>query len=600
MKKQTRILTGTALALVMAAGSGIAAPQRPGSPSVVDARITLGQIILAQADEELSEEELRRRQQQEGESAPAEQQSAPESEVDEPAPSVEEPAAPAEQPAPPPAEEPAPAPEQPASPPVEEPATPEAPPAPQEAPAEPTPAQPPVPQEAPATPPAETAPAAEEPAPTPEQPPVPETPPAQETPQAAPTPEAQPAAPAPAEQPAAETPAQPAAPTPSEAAPAAPAPAEPAPVAPAPAPEKEAPLFDSQKEGETGQPAPAAEAAPAAPAQPAAPLPATDAEAQQLEAPVEVQPLRAEEGRRIERRSERRERREGADVLGEIGDRIILQFGGQTIVQSDDRDRIGRDASEVYYEELPRGRTRETVTRPNGVQVVTIRDRYGDVVRRSRITPDGHEYVLVYAEDRERERDRGERRQWRDPARDLPPLRIDIPRDEYILDARRAQEPEDYYEFFEQPPVEPIRRLYSIDEVKYSARVRDSVRRVDMDTITFEFGAATISESEIGRLESVADAMARLLERNPAETFLIEGHTDAVGSDQANLALSDRRAESVAAALTNVFGIPPENLVTQGYGERYLKVNSQAPERENRRVAMRRITPLVAPIAQAR
>lgn len=590
MKKQTRILTGTALALVMAAGSGIAAPQRPGSPSVVDARITHGQIILAQADEELSEEELRRRQQQEGESAPAEQQSAPEPEADEPAPPVEEPAAPEEQPAPPPAEEPAPAPEQPAPPPVEEPATPEAPPAPQEAPAESTPAQPPVPQEAPATPPAETAPAAEEPAPTPEQPPVPETPPAQETPEAAP---------APAEQPATETPAEPAAPTPPAAAPAEPAPATPAPAEPAaPASENEAPLFDSQKEGETGQPAPAAEPAPAAPAQPAAPPPATDAEAQQLEAPVEVQPLRAEEGRRIERRSERRERREGADVLGEIGDRIILQFGGQTIVQSDDRDRIGRDASEVYYEELPRGRTRETVTRPNGVQVVTIRDRYGDVVRRSRITPDGHEYVLVYAEDRER--DRGERRQWRDPARDLPPLRIDIPRDEYILDARRAQEPEDYYEFFEQPPVEPIRRLYSIDEVKYSARVRDSVRRVDMDTITFEFGAATISESEIGRLESVADAMARLLERNPAETFLIEGHTDAVGSDQANLALSDRRAESVAAALTNVFGIPPENLITQGYGERYLKVNSQAPERENRRVAMRRITPLVAPVAQAR
>lgn len=597
MKKQTRILTGTALALVMAAGSGIASPQRPGSPSVVDARITHGEIILAQADEELSEEELRRRQQQENDGAPAEEQSAPESEVEEPAPPAEEPpappaeepAAPAEQPAPPPVEEPAPAPEQPAPPPVEEPATPEAPPTPQEAPAEPTPEQPPVPQEAPAAPPAETAPAAEDPAPTPEQPPMPETPPAQETPEAAP---------APAEQPAAETPTEPAAPTPPEAAPAEPAPAAPAPAEPAaPASENEAPLFDSQKEGETGQPAPATEPAPTAPAQPAAPPPATDAEAQQLEAPVEVQPLRAEEGRRIERRTERRERREGANVLGEIGDRIILQFGGQTIVQSDDRDRIGRDASEVYYEELPRGRTRETVTRANGVQVVTIRDRYGDIVRRSRITPDGREYVLVYAEDRER--DRGERRQWRDPARDLPPLRIDIPRDEYILDARRAKEPEDYYEFFEQPPVEPIRRLYSIDEVKYSARVRDSVRRVDMDTITFEFGAATISESEIGRLESVADAMARLLERNPAETFLIEGHTDAVGSDQANLALSDRRAESVAAALTNVFGIPPENLVTQGYGERYLKVNSQAPERENRRVAMRRITPLVAPVAQA-
>ena len=91
--------------------------------------------------------------------------------------------------------------------------------------------------------------------------------------------------------------------------------------------------------------------------------------------------------------------------------------------------------------------------------------------------------------------------------------------------------------------------------------------------------------------------MERLLEENPAETFLIEGHTDAVGSDEANLALSDQRAESVAIALTNVFAIPPENLVTQGYGETYLKVDTEEPARENRRVAIRRITPLVSPVA---
>ena len=51
--------------------------------------------------------------------------------------------------------------------------------------------------------------------------------------------------------------------------------------------------------------------------------------------------------------------------------------------------------------------------------------------------------------------------------------------------------------------------------------------------------------------------MERLLSENPAETFLIEGHTDAVGSDDANLVLSDKRAESVANALTNVFAIAP-------------------------------------------
>ncbi len=55
----------------------------------------------------------------------------------------------------------------------------------------------------------------------------------------------------------------------------------------------------------------------------------------------------------------------------------------------------------------------------------------------------------------------------------------------------------------------------------------------------------------------------------------------------------------MAEALTNVFDIPPENLTTQGYGERYLKVNTQGPERENRRVAIRRITPLVAPAVSA-
>ena len=159
--------------------------------------------------------------------------------------------------------------------------------------------------------------------------------------------------------------------------------------------------------------------------------------------------------------------------------------------------------------------------------------------------------------------------------------------------------PEAYYEFLERPPVERVERLYSVDEVKRSARIRDKTPRVELDTVTFEFGSASIAESEIPRLQGVADAMERLLKKNPAETFLIEGHTDAVGSDVANLALSDRRAEAVADALTNVFGIPPENLATQGYGERYLKIKTEEPERLNRRVAIRRITPLVAPVASA-
>ena len=182
---------------------------------------------------------------------------------------------------------------------------------------------------------------------------------------------------------------------------------------------------------------------------------------------------------------------------------------------------------------------------------------------------------------------------------DLPPMWLTIPPEEYILDADRVDDPDAYYAFLEQPPVETVERLYSIDEVKRSARIRDKVRRIDLDTVNFAFGSAEIDEGEIPKLEGVAQAMQRLLKENPAETFLIEGHTDAVGSDDANLVLSDKRAESVANALTNVFAIAPENLAPQGYGEQFLKVNTQERERENRRVAIRRVTPLVAPVASA-
>jgi outer membrane protein OmpA-like peptidoglycan-associated protein len=388
------------------------------------------------------------------------------------------------------------------------------------------------------------------------------------------------------------------------------APAE-APVrAKAPNDGKKAPALDSQKE----LPAPPAEAgqAPEAPARkakaaepeapppppvPAGPPPQTDEAAQEAVKPAKVQPVTAEEGRRRESQPAdqelvRSERPAGLEVLREIGDRVIVEINNQVIVESNDRPRMSRGAREVYYEDLPHGRTRETIVRADGTRVVTVRNAYGDIIRRSRIMPDEHEYVLVYVEEDDYDR----LSDWRDPGLYLPPLQLDIPEDEYILDAAAVEEPEVYYEFLEQPPVERVERYYSVDEVKRSARIRDKTRRIDLDTLTFDFGQASIPEDQIPRLEAVAQAMEKLLAENPAETFLIEGHTDAVGSDLANLALSDRRAEAVADALTNVFAIPPENLSTQGYGEQYLKVRTQAPEPENRRVAIRRITPLVAPV----
>lgn len=329
-----------------------------------------------------------------------------------------------------------------------------------------------------------------------------------------------------------------------------------------------------------------------------------------------------ERGQRIDGRPDF-ERPRGWDVLGPIGDallgqnqnqdrnrdrgrdrdrnwdrdrddgRMIISIDNQTYVRHDDSRRFYEDGGRPEYERLGDGRYREIVERSDGTRVVTIRNRYGEVVQRSRIVRGGKEYVLYYAPELLEDR---QDYTWRDPGDDLPPMRLGVPIDDYIIDT--SSEPDrDYYRFLEQPPVERVERPYSLDEVRYSARIRDKVPRIDLDTITFATGSAEIPMNQATSLRKVADAINKVLDKDPSETFLIEGHTDAVGSDQSNLVLSDRRAESVAVVLSDAFGIPPENMTTQGYGERYLKVNTEAANQENRRVTIRRITPLVKPVA---
>jgi len=340
-------------------------------------------------------------------------------------------------------------------------------------------------------------------------------------------------------------------------------------------------------------------------------VPTSDAEAQRAGAaegkapppPVKLEAITSQQGERIDRRPQY-ERPDGVREWqpreGRPRDRdgdapIILQFGDRVVVRGDDNQRFIRDGGEPYYERLQGGRVRETVERRDGTQVVTIRNRYGDVIQRSRIDDRGREYVLFYAPELMDDPDRDY--VYRDPGLDLPPMRLRIPVTDYIIDT--SSDPDrDYYRFLEQPPVEPVERVYSLDEVRYSARIRDKVRRIDLDTITFATGSAEIPMAQARSLRKVADAINKALEKNPAETFLIEGHTDAVGSDESNLVLSDERAASVANVLTDVYGIPPENLATQGYGERYLKVQTLGPEQQNRRVTIRRVTPLVKPVAQ--
>ena len=50
-------------------------------------------------------------------------------------------------------------------------------------------------------------------------------------------------------------------------------------------------------------------------------------------------------------------------------------------------------------------------------------------------------------------------------------------------------------------------------------------------------------------------------------------------------------------AKPSMVGGPPENLVTQGYGEQFPKLNTLAAEPLNCRVDVRRITPLMSGVS---
>jgi len=310
----------------------------------------------------------------------------------------------------------------------------------------------------------------------------------------------------------------------------------------------------------------------------------------QQQQPIEIQSVTAVEGERIQE-VPTFQPPENVTVEKRVNNRYVVNVDNRTYIENNDYDRISHRAEDVYYERLPQGNYRQVVVRPNGVRVVTIRNRYGDILQRSRIR-NGEETVLIYVPDYERDH----RDVFYEPV-DLPPIRLTEPVDEYILVAGDAT-PDQYVTFLEKPPIEPIEQVYTLDQVRYSARLRDIMPRIDLDTITFPTGSAEIQPSQEDNLQALANAINDILKDDPGQVFLVEGHTDAVGSAQSNLILSDQRAESVAAALTQDFGVAPENLVTQGYGEQYLKVETQEASRINRRVAIRRITPLIRPTAQ--
>jgi OOP family OmpA-OmpF porin len=284
-------------------------------------------------------------------------------------------------------------------------------------------------------------------------------------------------------------------------------------------------------------------------------------------------------------RGQRRETQEGGrTVFTEPGRIIVRDPNGQAFVRHDEMDRFRYGARDIQTRQVG-GETQTIVIRPDGSQIITVSGRDGQLMRRIRRDQQGREIIIID-------------NTYRDPRSvggfyvDLPPPVINIPYDRYIVDAEGAS-PDLIYDTMEAPPVERIDRRYSLDEIRYSPSVRMLMPSIDLDSINFDTGSWEIPPDQAAKLQSIADGLNRAIARNPREVFLIEGHTDAVGNDVDNLSLSDRRAESAAELLTQQFGVPAENLTSQGYGEQYLKEQTDGPSRINRRVTIRRITPLL-------
>ena len=139
----------------------------------------------------------------------------------------------------------------------------------------------------------------------------------------------------------------------------------------------------------------------------------------------------------------------------------------------------------------------------------------------------------------------------------------------------------------------PPDRKVTVREFKRRPELRRAAPSIDIQSINFAFGSAEIPRSQYRKVENIAHALQNLLRRRPGTKVLIEGHTDAVGSAASNLALSERRAESLKWMLVQEFGIPRRALETVGYGEEFLLVPTPNENWRNRRVTLRRFDDFV-------
>lgn len=127
-----------------------------------------------------------------------------------------------------------------------------------------------------------------------------------------------------------------------------------------------------------------------------------------------------------------------------------------------------------------------------------------------------------------------------------------------------------------QPPTPAIKP----DEAVKRAELNQAPS-IDLE-IFFAYKSAEITPEAAAALTPLGQALSDA--RLAGDAFLIAGHTDAKGSAEYNLALSQKRAEAVRQHLIANFRLDGGKLVAKGMGSQHLKIAGQPLAAANRRV----------------
>lgn len=106
------------------------------------------------------------------------------------------------------------------------------------------------------------------------------------------------------------------------------------------------------------------------------------------------------------------------------------------------------------------------------------------------------------------------------------------------------------------------RGVEAIDHLKAGYTATDLTAALNLTTVNFETGSATLTRSSQEIIRKAAEA----IQGAPAGTKVeVGGHTDRQGNAAGNQALSEQRAQAVVAALV-AQGVPADRLVARGFG----------------------------------